>query len=381
MRSIVHAMQPALCITTAEQLDHALGQLANSDFVALDTEFMRESTYYAGLCLIQAATADYCVIIDPLALTELQPLWEFLADRRRLKVLHAGRQDLEVLSQAMAPAGLGIPGPVFDTQIAAALLGHASQVGYGPLVGERLGHALAKGHARADWSRRPLSTEQLEYAADDVRYLAPLYLDLRDALAAQGRLEWLEEESRELEDARLYRTEPDEAWRRLKGLDRLRPEQRAAIKVLARWRESRAMSSDKPRGWILSDESLREIAERLPRSAEDLDQLRSVAPGTIRKRGEEILALIAEGRELAANESPASNPPRPEPEKLALVTRLMAFVRTQAEQMKIAPELLATRRDAEHLVFSGRAERLLSGWRREVIGERLVALAKQAHQP
>ena len=153
MTTIVHATQPALCITTAEQLDHALGQLANSDFVALDTEFMRESTYYAGLCLIQAATADYCVIVDPLALTELRPLWEFLADRRRLKVLHAGRQDLEVLSQAMAPAGLGIPGPVFDTQIAAALLGHASQVGYGPLVGERLGHALSKGHARADWSQ------------------------------------------------------------------------------------------------------------------------------------------------------------------------------------------------------------------------------------
>lgn len=372
---IVHAMPSAPCITTVAQLSEALELLAGSEFIALDTEFMRESTYYAGLCLIQMASADDCVIVDPLAVTDLAPLWEFLADRRRLKVLHAARQDLEVLSQAMAPAGLGIPGPIFDTQIAAALLGHPSQVGYGPLVGERLAHTLPKGHTRADWSRRPLTPEQLEYAADDVRYLAPLYLDLRQALQAQGRLGWLEEECRELEDARLYRTEPDEAWRRLKGLDRLRSEQRATAKLLARWRELRAMSSDKPRGWILSDESLREIAERLPRSTEDLDQLHSVAPATIRKRGNEILALIVAGRELATHESPASIAPRPEPEQLALVTRLMNEVRTQAEQLKIAPELLATRRDAEHLVFSGRAEKLLSGWRRDVVGERLVALA------
>jgi len=377
MRSIVHAMPPPLCITTAEQLSDSLRQLATGDFVALDTEFMRESTYYAGLCLIQAATADYCVIIDPLAITELRPLWDFLADRSRLKVLHAGRQDLEVLSQAMAPAGLGIPGPVFDTQIAAALLGHPAQVGYGPLVADRLGHTLPKGHARADWSHRPLSPQELEYAADDVRYLVPLYLNLREALQTQGRLPWLEEECRELEDERLYRTEPDAAWRRLKGLDRLHPGQRATAKVLAKWRETRAMSSDKPRGWILSDESLREIAERMPRSAADLEQLRSVAPGTIRKRGPEILAMIEEGTKLASSEPETTIPPRPEPEQLARVTKLMSSVRTQAEQMKIAPELLATRRDAEHLVFSGRAERLLSGWRREAIGERLVALAEQ----
>jgi ribonuclease D len=368
-------MPPALCITT-EQLVHALQQIEHSDFVAIDTEFMRESTYYAGLCLIQIATLEHCVIVDPLAIGELRPLWEFLAARQRLKVLHAGRQDLEVLSQAMAPAGLGIPGPVFDTQIAAALLGHAAQIGYGPLVAERLGHTLPKGLARSDWSRRPLSVQELEYAADDVRYLAPLYINLRDALAAQDRLGWLQEESRELEDERLYRTEPDAAWRRLKGLDRLRPEQRSTAKLLARWRESRAMSSDKPRGWILPDESLREIAERLPVSAADLEQLRSVAPGTIRKRGTEILALVAEGKALAANEPASFIAPRPEPEKLALVTKLMAFVRAQAEQMKVAPELLVTRRDAEHLVFSGRAERLMTGWRREVIGERLVALAE-----
>lgn len=374
-------MQPTLLITTPEELAHGLALLAGSDYIALDTEFMRESTYYPGLCLIQAAAADGCIVIDPLALTDLQPLWEFLADRKRVKVLHAARQDLEVLSLSMSRPleadSLPIPGPIFDTQIAAALLGSAAQVGYGNLVAERLGHTLPKGQTRTNWAQRPLTPEQLEYAADDVRYLAPLYLNLRDALQAAGRLDWLDEEVQELEDRRLYRVEPDDAWRRLKGLDRLRPEQRATAKLLAGWREARAMLKDKPRGWILADESLREIVERLPQSMQDLQAIGSLPASLVRKRGEELLALIGQGRKDAANESPAVIPSRPEAQLLARVTRLMTFVRSEAQRLGLAPELLATRRDAEQLVFSGRSDHLLSGWRREVIGERLVALAAE----
>lgn len=376
-------MQPTLWISTATELEQGLALLSRSDFVALDTEFMREKTYYAGLCLIQAATPDACVVIDPLALRELQPLWQFLSDRSRVKVLHAARQDLEVLSLAMSPAGdsaaateaIPIPGPIFDTQIAAGLLGYPAQIGYASLVTERLGHTLPKGQTRTDWSRRPLSTEQLEYAADDVRYLATLYTNLLGALQTAGRLQWQREEATELEDPRLYRVDPADAWRRLKGLDRLRPEQRATAKLLAGWREARAMSKDRPRGWILSDESLRDIAERLPTTLSALESIRSLAPGFIAKRGDEMLALVAQGLSNAANEGPSVMPARPEPEQTARVTKLMAFVRAEGARQAIAPELLATRRDAEQLVFSGRSDHLLQGWRREVIGERLVTLA------
>lgn len=366
-------MQPTLTVTTSAELLQAMEHLSTADFVALDTEFMRESTYYPKLCLMQAATTDCCAVIDPLALPDLESLWQLLARRERVKVLHAARQDFEVIGLAMradAP-----PGPVFDTQIAAALLGYPAQIGYGSLVAERLGHTLAKGHTRTDWTRRPLSVDQLQYAADDVRYLAPLYLDLRDALDAAGRLEWLYEETSELERPGLHRTEPGKAWQRLKGLDRLQPEQRATAKLLAQWRESTAMAHDKPRGWILADDALREISERLPVSLQDLETIRTLPAGVVRRRGEELLSLIEQGRQDAANEAPALPPPRPEPHQLALVTKLMAFTRAQAQQLRISPEILATRRDLERLVLSGRTERLLNGWRREVIGERLVALA------
>jgi len=369
-------MQPTLTVTRSAELLQALDRLSATDFVALDTEFMRESTYFPKLCLIQAASTDFCAIIDPLALPDLRPFWQMLARRDCVKVLHAARQDYEVITQAN-PAEAP-PGPVFDTQIAAALLGYPAQIGYGSLVSERLGTTLAKGHTRADWSRRPLNEEQLQYAADDVRYLAPLYLDLRAALEAAGRLEWLQEETRELERPELHRTDPKLAWQRLKGLERLQPQQRATAKLLAQWRENTAIRHDKPRGWILADEALREIAERLPVNIAGLEQIRSLAAGVIRRRGEEILMLVAQGCEDAAQEEPTTLPQRPEPHLVARVTKLMGVARAQAQALHISPELLATRRDVERLVFSGRAERLMNGWRREVIGERLADLAAEA---
>jgi ribonuclease D len=366
--------QPARHVTTTDQLTAALQLLSADAFVALDTEFMRESTYYPALCLVQAAGSAHCVVFDPLTIADLTPLWHFLADRSRIKVLHAARQDLEVLSQSMERIGLRIPGPVFDTQVAAGLLGMSAQIGYAGLVMARLQHELPKGLARTDWAHRPLRAEQLTYAADDVRYLAQLYPGLRTELAAAGRLAWLEEATLELEDAGLYRTEPAAAWRRLKGLDRLAPHQRAAAKALAQWRETRAMQSDKPRGWILADDTLRELAERLPASEAELQRVRSLPAGVIRKRGAELLALIAASSAAAANEPPMHIPPRPDPAQLARVSELLALVRAQAQQLSIAPELLATRRDIEQLVFGGHSEHLMSGWRRTLIGERLRAL-------
>jgi ribonuclease D len=362
-------------ITSAELLQ-ALENLAPGDFIALDTEFMRESTYFPKLCLIQAANSGACAVLDPLTLPDLAPLWQFLADRRRTKVLHAARQDLEVLATARRDSA--VPGPIFDTQIAAALLGYPAQIGYGSLVAERLGHTLAKGHTRTDWTRRPLTPEQLQYAEDDVRYLVPLYLDLLDALQAAGRLEWLYEETRELEGLDLQGADPDAPWRRLKGLERLPPQQRATVKLLAQWREAAAIRHDKPRGWILADDALREIAERMPSSTRDLEEVRSVPAGVVRRRGEEILGLVERGRADAVNEAAASTPPRPQPQQIALVTKLLNLARETAQHAKINAELLATRRDVEQLVFARRTEHLLSGWRREIIGEPLLAAARQS---
>src|SRR5690606_22446763 len=205
---------------------------------------------------------------------------------------------------------------------------------------------------------------QLQYAADDVRYLAPLFIDLRDALSAAGRLEWLYEETRELEQPGLHRVDPQSAWKRLKGLERLQPAQRATAKLLAQWRETVAMTADKPRGWILSDEALRELSERLPSSAHELERIRGLPAGVVRRRGQELLELIERGRELASDEAATFTPPRPEPQQLARVTKMMAVVRAQAAELGISPELLATRRDVEQLVFSGRTRRLMNGWRR-----------------
>ncbi|MFL6548431.1 MAG: ribonuclease D [Povalibacter sp.] len=380
-------MPPAVWIATSEELSAALRALSESDFVAIDTEFMRERTYYATLCLIQIATPRTCAIIDPLAIADLTQLWQFLDDRSRTKVLHSARQDLEVLSLASGRSVTNpsapripsrIPGPIFDTQIAAALLGSPAQIGYATLVSERLNHSLPKGQTRTDWSQRPLTNEQLTYAADDVRYLVELYADLRQALEARRRLEWLNEETHELEDTGLYRVEPADAWRRLKGLDRLQPQQRATTKVLAEWREARAMSKDLPRGWILSDESLRDIAEFLPTTREQLEGVRGLSANFINKRSEELLDLVKKGRANADQEGPAIAMSRPDPQQQSLVSRLLTIIREEAAKNNIAPELLATRRDAEQLVFSGRTDHLLRGWRRGVIGERLVRVAADA---
>lgn len=364
----------AIYVRSAEELASALERLGGAE-LAVDTEFMRESTYYPRLCLLQVANSEICVVIDALEVEDLTPLLDVLHDPGRLKALHAARQDLEVLLHATGEERRALPEPLFDTQVAAALIGLPAQIGYADLVARRLGVQLAKGHTRTDWSKRPLSEAQLSYAADDVRWLVPLYEDMRAELQRRGRLGWLAEEMSAYLDVRLYQTEPAQAWRRFKGLDRMRPMQRAAIKLLAEWREALAIKHDKPRGWILADDALRELSERLPQTPAALGAMRCLPPAVARKRGAEILALIAQAPARAELEAEATEWRRPEPQQVALVSRLMSFIRSEAERLEISPEFLATRRDVERLVFSGRAGALGRGWREEVIGRRLIEMA------
>jgi len=363
-------MRDATLVTTQPALDAAVFRMHSADRLAIDTEFMRERTYFPQLCLLQIATEADCFLIDPLAGLDLAPLHALLADPRRLKILHAARQDLEVLCLS----GDTVPAPVFDTQVAAALLGFAPQVGYAELVARQLGHSIDKGQTRTDWSRRPLSPEQLAYAADDVHHLLALHTDLAAGLEAKGRTAWAGEETASYSNPALYRTDPADAWRRIKSLGRMSPPEQAAARALAEWREKRAIESDKPRGWILADDALLALVSLAPQTIEDLEKIRVLPPAVVRKRGEELLRLLSAARGGPSTDALVEAPRRPTPEETALAAKLMKAVREQAESLGIAPEVLATRRDVEALSQGSHDNGLTRGWRRAAIGEKLIAL-------
>lgn len=362
-------MGEAVLITGQDALEATVFRMRAASRLALDTEFMRERTYHPQLCLIQLATDSDCCLIDTLAGLDLAPLFDLLCDPGTLKILHAARQDLE----ALLVTGGRLPLPVFDTQVAAGLLGMAPQIGYADLVARQLGHSLDKGQTRTDWSRRPLSAAQLAYAADDVRHLLVLHSQLESALVESGRLAWAQEETAAFGNPALFRTDPQQAWRRLKGLGRLRPEGQAVARALTQWREHRAQESDKPRGWILSDDAVYAIANALPDSLQSLEAVPSVPPATLRKRGEELLQLINAARLEGDTVVPTSSGRRATPEETARAAQLMQIVRDTAAELGIASELLATRRDIDAMAFGERETGVTRGWRHAVVGQRLLA--------
>jgi ribonuclease D len=358
-------LQPVL--TTAAELARLAERLSTQPRIGLDTEFLRERTYRAQLCLLQIAAPNEAVCVDPLALTDLAPLASVLAAPAVLKVMHASRQDLEVLLPAA-----GMTRPVFDTQIAAALAGLPAQIGYAQAVQRLLGKELAKSHTRTDWSRRPLSPEQIEYALDDVRYLLPLAEKLEEELRRLGRLEWLDEELTALDDPGALTIEPDDAWLRLKWLRELDPARERLGRALAAWRERSAVEHNRPRGWILEDTVLREVVMQVPRTPEALAAITDMPAGLVKRRGEELLACVRD----AQVPDPPPRPParsRPDPVKAALVKKLADISQSVAQELKLVPEVLATRRDLERLAEGRRDGALLSGWRRAILGERLLA--------
>ena len=352
------ATAPALAALTT-----TLGGLAR---IGLDTEFLRERTYRAQLCLVQIATAAEAACIDPLALPDLSPLARVLTADSVLKVMHASRQDLEVLLPLA-----GLTRPVFDSQIAASLTGLPAQVGYAEAVWRFLGQRLDKSHTRTDWSRRPLSTEQVEYALDDVRYLLPLAARLEEELARLGRLEWLAEELATLADERTLTVAPEDAWLRLKGLRPLDPPRERLARALAAWREHTALEHNRPRGWILDDALLREIVMQVPRTLTALAAIPEIPPGLVKRRGVELLECVERAQ---VPQPPPALPgrPRPDPLKTALVRKLGSISQAVARELNLVPEVLATRRDLEQLADGRRDGALLRGWRRSVLGERLL---------
>ena len=356
-------------ITSESALRQAQERLAVAPRVALDTEFMRERTYFADLALLQMADPSGVILIDPVAGLSPDLLATVLRVPGQTKVLHAARQDVEVLLP-LTEAPLQ---PLLDTQVAAALLGFPPQIGYGDLVSRELGITLEKTQSRTDWLRRPLSPAQLDYAADDVRWLLPLAAQLESRLEDLGRSAWLEEDMHSLTDPTLYRVDPVTAWTRLKGIETLPPREQLRVRCLAAWRERRAIRRNLPRGWVLADDALRAIARAAPETAAQLARLEVMPPGAAEKMGADILETLND----AANQSPDGivqrQDSRPTPEERALTQRLAERTRARAEELGLAPEVLATQRDFRRLTRGEAVDQVLSGWRLRELGDRLAA--------
>ena len=365
-----------LYVDTPDTLITLCERLAGTPWLALDTEFIRERTYRARLCLIQVASAELVACIDPLALPDLDPLRELLSAPDTVKVLHAAHQDLEIFHQLFG----AVPAPVFDTQIAAALLGLGEQMGYGRLVAELLGVELEKGHARTDWAQRPLDPEQVSYAADDVRYLGEIYLEQRERLAALGRSDWLDEDFRRLSDPASYALDPQTQWTRLRGIQHLRGRQLCAAQALAAWREELAQQADRPRRWILADEVLVDLARRMPCDTAALGRLRGLPERTLERHGSAILELLEQARA-----RPEEDCPQPAerlvltPDQEALADLLMATLRIEAGRQHIGPAMLATRRELERLASGADDLPVLRGWRAKLVGDTLLAVRRGEH--
>lgn len=359
-------------ITTTEPLAQACARLGRHPYVTIDTEFLRETTYYPILCVMQMASADEAFVVDALAPEiDLAPFFALMADEQVLKVFHAGRQDIEIIWHR---AGL-IPHPVFDTQIAAMVLGHGDSISYEQLVQRITGDHLDKSHRFTDWSRRPLSKAQIAYAISDVTHLRDVYLALSADLAKRGRTEWVNEEMEILTSPETYRAEPESAWQRVRTRAR-KPKELAVLMEVAAWREREAQSRDVPRGRVLKDDALGDIAVQAPTSLEKLAALRSLPRGFERSKwGEAILEAVGRGLARDPKSVPRIERSRGAVNGAATVELLKVLLRMTAERHAVAAKVIATVDDLERIALDDTADvAALKGWRRELFGEKALAL-------
>ncbi len=367
---IMSLSESYLFVERDEQLREVCARLAQAEWLTVDTEFLREKTYYPQLCLVQIASASEVACIDPLKVTSLDPLIALFANPNILKIFHAARQDMEMFwhSHRMLPA------PLFDTQVAAPLLGYSEQMGYATLVKERLGIDIDKSETRTDWSRRPLTNSQLDYAAADVRHLADLFPKMRDELNQRGRLEWLAEDFAVLTDPATYENPPEHAWKRLRGLQKFRGPALACAQALAAWREQRAQQENRPRKWVLDDDALMTLARIKASSVDDLRRIRGLQAPVVDRYGEQLIALL----EAARQREPEPLPDYERPTTLtedqeAAVDVLLGVLRQLAARQDLNPTSIASRKDLQDLVRGERAHSpLLRGWRRGIAGEELL---------
>lgn len=358
-----------LYIDTPAALKSFCSQIAQSQWLAIDTEFLREKTYYPQLCLMQIANDEVIACIDPIVLTDLSPLFDLLYRDNLTLVFHAAKQDLELFLLLQQK----LPKTVFDTQLAASVLGLGDQIGYGNLVKTCLNVDLEKGHSRTDWTQRPLSAEQLDYAADDVRYLRTLYHQMAADLASQNRTHWLSEDFTALSNPQTYIADPETIWRKIRGAGKLKGQQLAILQQLACWREQRAIEKNRPRRWILKDEVMLDLARFAPETTQKMTQIRGFEARDIERNGHAILAVIEHAKKLLEAQWPVLKKPTPlTPQQEALVDALMALLRHRCDEQSITPIAVATRKDIERLVRGETEINLLQGWRKQIVGHTLV---------
>jgi ribonuclease D len=362
-------------IDTPEQLAELCVEIAKQPWLALDTEFLREKTYYPKFCLLQIATPDWAVCVDPIALPNLDDLFTAIYNPAIIKVFHSCRQDLEIFYQITGK----LPAPIFDTQVAAPLLGYQDNPGYAMLVSSLLNINLSKAHTRADWSKRPLSPAELEYAADDVIYLCQIYKIMVQKLTELGRIDWLTNDFNELSNPEHYHVNPEKAWLKIKGKNKLTGKQLSIIQTLSNWREHTAQQENRPKSWLLRDELLFDLAKLQPESIGELAKIRAINERTVSRHGKEICRLITEAKDrppLPLNEN--GRPAKKTQQQEAILDILTALVRIRAEENALNPNILATRKDLEVLLFNEGDEDcpLLHGWRYSMAGQELVGLLK-----
>ena len=359
-------------ITSQAQLEEFAAKLEGSKLLAIDTEFMREKSYYAQLCLLQMNNGTVSALVDPFAVRDLSALVPILTDSNCVKVFHAGSQDIGILYHETGV----VPSPVFDTQIAASLLGYPLQVGYGPLVRSVCDVRLAKADSFTDWSRRPLTNYQMKYALEDVVYLPQLYEYLNGKLEKTGRIAWCERDFAELSNPAHYVNEPHDMWQRVKRVSSLSRGQLAIAREIAAWREIQAMDRDLPRKWVLADEAVVEIARKAPKTRERLLEVRGLANRLTGRDVNQILEAVRKGKETPQSQWPhLSRSPKGEAETDGAVDLLASLVEVRAKQNDVAAPLLATHSDLSKIARGHRQGiPVLEGWRYEMVGKELIDL-------
>ncbi|MEC4183194.1 ribonuclease D [Adlercreutzia sp. R21] len=359
-------------IANQENLEAFVRRAASSSVLAIDTEFLREKTYYAKLCLLQLATDTEVAIIDPFAVDDLGVLAPLLEDPSIMKLFHAAGQDLEIIYRELGV----LPAPVFDTQVAATLLGHTQQIGYGPLVHSLCGVNLKKSDSFTDWSRRPLSQSQLEYAADDVIYLPKMHRIMVERLQAKGRLSWLDNDFAALSDPANYVSDASARFRRLKRVGQLSRRQLAAAREVACWRELTAQDRDLPRKWVLTDEQIVEACRREARTIDELFMVRGVREKLGTRDARAVVAAMVRGMDAPPDSWPElDKPSKSEPNVDAELDLMEALVRLRARENDIAMQTLASHNELCRVARGYRDDvDVLKGWRRALIGEELLEL-------
>jgi ribonuclease D len=344
-------------------------ELRRADCCAIDTEFIRESTYYPELALIQVASDTVLGCIDPLAIEDFSALIEALTDTSLLKVFHSSSQDLEILYQRFGQ----VPQPVFDTQLAAAVLGYNHQISYADLVQQICGVQLEKKHTRANWTRRPLSRDELDYAMDDVRYLLEVYRSLESRLEETRRRGWIDKDLRAMSDPANYEVDVESLWKRLRGVQKLKGERLQIASLLCQWRENEARRSNRPRRWIAKDDTIVEIARHKPADLKALGRIPELPDKTVKRHGEMLLKIVAQAAQSDSAEWPRHDrKPALDTAELALGDCLMGLCRAIADENDIALATLATRKDIDNLIQNQKSSRLTQGWRFEMAGEKLL---------